>query len=82
MSVMCPAFRCRIGALLCGAALVVSIAVFVAAPVSHDHASALGICMLDAILLIAGMLLYRRSRRLTPANPLTRHYQVERTGAR
>jgi hypothetical protein len=77
MAAMCPALRCRTGALVCWGAFVVLNVFFVVGYNSHDRPSAIGICMLDAILLIAGTLLYRRGRRLTPASPLSKHYQVD-----
>lgn len=56
---------------------VVSNVFFVVGFSSHDRPSALGILWLDAILLISGTLLYRRSRWLRPASPLSKHYQVD-----
>ncbi len=77
MAATCPASRWRIGALVCWSALVLSNAFFVMAISARDRPSAFGILMLDAILLLAGALLYRQSRRLRPASPLSKHYQID-----
>ena len=77
MTAMCSAIRCRIGALVCGCVFVVSNVFFFVGFSSHDRPSTLSILLLDAILLISGTLLYRRSRRLRPASPLSKHYQVD-----
>jgi len=77
MAAMCPASRCKIGALVCWSVLVVSNAFLVVGYTARDRPSALGILMLDATLLIAGTLLFRQSRRMRPASPLSKHYQVD-----
>ena len=58
--------RCRIGALVCVGVFVVLNVVFVAEFASHERPSAVGICLVDAVLLILATTLYRRSRRLVP----------------
>ena len=77
MAAMCLATRCRIGAIVCWGVFVVLNIFFVVGLSPHDRPSAFGIFILDAILVISGTLLYRRSRRLRPANPLSRHYQAD-----
>jgi peptidoglycan/LPS O-acetylase OafA/YrhL len=77
MAAVWPASRFRIGALVCwGACVVLSIA-FVAGVISPDRLSMPFVGILDAVLLLAGAMLYRRSRRLVSASPLCRDYRVE-----
>ena len=76
MAAMGSALQCRIGALVCGGAFVLLSYLLVAGYASHDRPTTLGICVVNAILLIVATKLYRRSRRLRPANPLCQHYQV------
>jgi hypothetical protein len=69
--------RYRIGALVCSGAFVLLNLFFLAGNAFHDRQSTIGVCIVDAILLTAAMMLYRRSRRLRPANPLAQYYRVD-----
>jgi lipopolysaccharide export LptBFGC system permease protein LptF len=76
MAAMCSAHRLRIGALVCVGVFVVLNIFFVSGYASHERPPTVGICLVDAVLLIVATTLYRRSRRPRPADPLCQHYQV------